>query len=196
MNGHRADFPQTDFKKLVIFGDGYAKHCASNLRNPFWIDLLSSWKSFLKCKTASNIKDVLYSPIWFNSELQHGENLIIKNWYQIGIRNIIDLINDNETFYDFNQFKTLFNVRGTFLDLQGVINRIPQAWKNLLNNNVQTCIDMKYNVIIPKHVKLILKDKKGCRQIYESFIKSDNNLPNRWQRDLGDISKDEEVNII
>ena len=26
---------------------------------------------------------------------------------------------------------------------------------------------------------------------YESFIKSENDLPNRWQRDLGDISKEE-----
>ncbi|MCG7876955.1 MAG: zinc-binding domain-containing protein [Candidatus Thiodiazotropha endolucinida] len=94
-------------------------------------------------------------------------------------------------FYDFHHFKTLFNVRGTILDFQGVINRIPQNWKNLLNNNVQTCIDMKYNVTRPKHVELILKEKKGCRQIYESFIKRENNSPNRWQRDLGDISKDE-----
>ena len=144
-----------DFRKLVIFGDGYAKHWASNLRNPFWIDLLNSWKSFLKCNTASHIEDVLYLPIWINSELQHGENLNIKNWYQKGRRNITDLINDYGTFYDFNQFKTLFNVRVTFFDFQGVINRIPLAWKNLLNNNVRACIDMKYNVIVPKHVKLI-----------------------------------------
>ena len=61
-------------------------------------------------------------------------------------------------FYDFNQFKTLFNIRGTILDFQGVINRIPHVWKNLLNNNIQTCIDMKYKVICSKHVKLILKD--------------------------------------
>ena len=32
---------------------------------------------------------------------------------------------------------------------------------------------MKYNVICSKHVKLILKDKKGCKKNYESFIKSE-----------------------
>ena len=133
----------------------------------------------------------LNSPIWFNSEMQHGGKFFIKNWYEKGIRNIVDLVNENGVFYDFNQFKTLFNVRGTILGFQGVINRIPQVWKNLLNNNIQTCIDMKYNVICSKHVKLILKDKKGCKKIYESFIKSKNDLPNRWQRDLGNISKEE-----
>ena len=151
---------RVDFRKLVIFGDGYAKLCASNLSNPFWIDVLNSWKAFLKCNPASQTEDVLNSPIWFNSEMQHGGKFFIKNWYEKGIRNIVDLVNENGVFYDFNQFKTLFNVRGTILDFQGVINRIPQVWKNLLNNNIQTCIDMKYNVICSKHVKLILKDKK------------------------------------
>ena len=33
---------RVDFRKLVIFGDGYAKLCASNLSNPFWIDVLNS----------------------------------------------------------------------------------------------------------------------------------------------------------
>ena len=75
-------------------------------------------------------------------------------------------------FYDFYQFKTLFNVRGTILDFQGVTNRIPQIWKKILNNNVQTCIDMKYNVICSKHVKLILKDKKGCKKIMKVLLKA------------------------
>ena len=69
------------------------------------------------------------------------------------------------------KLKTLFNIRGTILDFQGVINRIPQVWKNLLNNNIQTCIDMKYNVICSKHVKLILKDKKGCKKIMKVLLK-------------------------
>ena len=37
-----------EIRQLVIFGDGYAKLCASNLSNPFWIDVLNCWKAFLK----------------------------------------------------------------------------------------------------------------------------------------------------
>ena len=101
-----------DFRKLVIFGDGYANLCASNLSNPFWIDVLhvNSWKAFLKCNPASQLEIVFNSPIWFNSEMQHGEKFFIKNWYEKGIWNIVNLINDNGGFYDFNQFKSLFNV--------------------------------------------------------------------------------------
>ena len=46
-----------DFRKLVIFGDGYAKLCASNLSNPFWNDVLNSSKAFLKCNQVSQIED-------------------------------------------------------------------------------------------------------------------------------------------
>ena len=84
--------------------------------------MLNSWKAVLKCNPASQIEDVLNSPIWFNSEMQHSEKNLHQNWYEKGIRNIVDPINDNGVFYDFNQFKTLFNVRGTILDFQGVIN--------------------------------------------------------------------------
>ena len=99
--------------RRLILDRKQAKLCASNLSNPFWIDVLNSWKAFLKCNPTSQIEDVLNSPIWFNSEMQHGEKFFIKNSYEKGIRNIVGLINENRVFYDFNQFKTLFNVRGT-----------------------------------------------------------------------------------
>ena len=75
-----------DFRKLVIFGDSYAKLCASNLSNPFWIDVLNSWKAFLKCYPASQTEDVLNSPIWFNSEMHYGGKFFIRIWYEKGIR--------------------------------------------------------------------------------------------------------------
>ena len=100
--------------------------------------------------------------------MQHGGKFFIKNWYEKGTRNIVDLINENGVFYDFNQFKTLFNVRDTILDFQGVINRIPQVWKKLLNNNIQTCNDMKYNVICSKKVvKKFMKVLLKAKMIYQ-----------------------------
>ena len=82
-------------------------HCALTIRNPFWIDVVNS---FLKYNTIDQVEDVLNAPLWFNSEL-YGENFFIKQWYEKGIiRNIIDLINENGTFYDFDEFKTVFNI--------------------------------------------------------------------------------------
>ena len=95
--------------------------------------------------------------------------------------------------YDFDEFKTAFNIRGTVLDFQGLLNRLPNVWRNLpINiNNVQICIKMKYNITYPKQFKVLLEDRKGCRKIYEIYIKCKNNTLNRWQRDLGEIPKEE-----
>lgn len=154
--------------------------------------MISSWKVFYKkCDETVQIEDILNAPIWFNSELLHGENFYIKHWYEKGIRSITDLIKENGAFYDFNEFKTVYNVRGTVLDFYGLLGRIPNSWKNILNNNAQICVGMKYNIVILKQVKLLLKDKKGCRKIYETLIKSENSVQDRWQRDLGEIPKEE-----
>lgn len=166
-----------DFRKLVSFGDGYAKHCVLNLSNPFWIDVVNSWRAFLKCNTTVQVKDVLNASICFSF-------FIITQRYEKGIRNIIDLFKENDTFYDFNIFKTVFDIRGTVLDFPGLLN----DWRNLLIDNVQTCIETKYIVICIKRVKLLLKSR---RRIYESLAQSEKDTPNRQTRELGELSKEE-----
>ena len=82
-----------EFAKLFSLGDGYALHITQELRNPFWVDVLHCWKEFINCQKAESLSDILYSPVWFNSELQGGQNLFYKNWYDKGIRSILDIIN-------------------------------------------------------------------------------------------------------
>ena len=57
---------------------------------------------------------MLYSPIWFNSNLNRGANLFIKDWLERGVRSIIDLYNLNGELYTFGEFRELYNVQGTF----------------------------------------------------------------------------------
>ena len=90
----------------------------------------------------------------------------MKQWYEEVIRNIIDLIIENGTFHDYDEFKTVFNIRGIVLDFQWLLDRIPNVWRKLVRNNFQICIKMKYNITYPKHVKLLLKDRKACRIYY------------------------------
>ena len=62
---------------------------------------------------------------------------------------------------DFEIFKTRFGLRGTFLDFQSLIRKIPNRWKSTLNNNKNICIINKFNIKCNVYVKLGLKDKKG-----------------------------------
>ena len=47
-----------------------------------------------------NLTQILHSPIWFDSEFHHGQNLFIKNWFEKGVKNVIDLLDDNGSFLD------------------------------------------------------------------------------------------------
>ena len=44
-----------DFSKLTSFGDGYAKQKVIDLRNPFWTDILNSWKGFINNTKIENL---------------------------------------------------------------------------------------------------------------------------------------------
>ena len=46
-----------------------------------------------------------------------------------------DLLDEQGNIYDFENFKTRFGLRGTFLDFQALIGKIPNRWKTTLNNN-------------------------------------------------------------
>ena len=50
-----------EFAKLFSLGDGYALHITQELRNPFWVDILHSWKSLLIAKKQNPCR-IFYIP--------------------------------------------------------------------------------------------------------------------------------------
>ena len=48
-----------------------------------------------------------------------------KHWYEKGVRQISDIIDENGKLYQFNKFKEVYGVRGTFLDYHLLISKIP-----------------------------------------------------------------------
>lgn len=93
-------------------------------------------------------------------------NICHNDWYNKGIRNIIDLVNEEGMFYNFNELKNKYNIRGPFLDLHRLISHLPNPWKNKIQENVEAIKYIKYNVHCNSYVKLLIKDKKGSRVIY------------------------------
>ena len=79
--------------------------------------MLLSWKQFCQAVEIETLDEILYSPIWFNSNLNRGHNLFIKEWYDKGLRNVIDLLNAEGQFYHFNELKDTYYIHGTFFRL-------------------------------------------------------------------------------
>ena len=182
-----------DLDDVYTRGDNYASIKSEEVKNPFWKDLLNSWKIFCKSVKIQALEDILYSPLWYNSNLHHGQHIYFKDWYNKGIRNVIDLLDTDSNFYLFPQLQEIYNVRGTFLDHASLLRKIPAQWKQKINENKVLCQALKPNVSRNCYVNYLGKDKKGSRTFYDILI--DNNIPTppseKWIKELGDIQQDE-----
>ena len=96
---------------LLTKGNNYACIWANELINTFWKDLLISWNYFWNTGRIETL-EILYCPIRFNS------NLYFNEWHDKGIKNVIDLLNREGNFYQFDKLKENFGIHGTFLDYQ------------------------------------------------------------------------------
>ena len=122
---------------LFTKGNNYAGIKANELINPFWKDLLISWNNSCKAVRIETLEDIFYCPIWFNSNMDEGQNLYFKEWHDKGIKNVIDLLNGDRNFYQFDKLKENYGIHGC---------------KNLKQYVARNC-----------YLKLLCKDKKGSR---------------------------------
>ena len=61
--------------------------------------------------------------------------------------NVIDLIDEDGSMYDFQKLKDVYEIHGTYLDYLHLINRIPRLWKDLINENSTKMPHIQYNTI-------------------------------------------------
>ena len=95
---------------------------------------------------------VMYSPLWGNSQIHENKNHIINEWYIKGIRNFMDLIDEDGSMYDFQRLNDVYEIHGTYLDYLHLIYRIPRLWSNMINENNTKNASYKYNVQINCYV--------------------------------------------
>ncbi len=89
----------------------------TNIDIPYWKDTFQTWNLYYN-KTyqpdLNNIQYILFEPIWCNSHFLNA-TLYIKNWKDKGISQIKDLCDFNGIM-TFHKLKSIYDIRGTFLD--------------------------------------------------------------------------------
>ena len=186
-----------DFSKIVSLGDCHFKSISKKLSNPFWKDLTYSLYLFCIAVKPQGIEDILCSPIWCNSNFSlNNETFIFKDWFDKGIRNIFDIVDINGHLYNFEELQRTYSLKGTFLDYQRLIRKIPKTWLETINDHNDKCKILKYNVQINLYLKLILKDKRGCRAIYDKLIPvREQTANNKWNEEVGPITNEEQRKV-
>ena len=77
----------------------------------------------------------MYLPLWGNSQIHENKNQIHNEWYIKGIRNVMDLIDEDGSMYDFQKLKDVYEIHGTYLDYLHLINGIQRIWTEMINEN-------------------------------------------------------------
>ena len=106
---------------------------------------------------------------------------------------MIDLLDTNGNFYQFQQLQEVYNIQGTFLDHATLLRNIPAYWKQLVNQDNISCQAHKQNVTRNYYINYLCKDKKGCRTFYDILISNAIPTPpsERWMKELGEIDQEE-----
>ena len=156
-----------NLNKIISMGDAYSGEVIKDLSNPFWKNILESWIQYIKSFEIDSLVKVIYSPLWGNSQINGNRYFIINEWYNKGIRNVIDVIDENGLIYDFQTLKDRYNIHGTYLDYAQLINRIPRLWREIINENSRNIIMYRYNVQINPYIFCLLRKRRGCRDVYD-----------------------------
>ena len=73
-----------------------------------------------------------------------------------------------------------------------LINRIPRLWRDKINENSMEIASHKYSVQINCFVFNLLRNRQGCRGIYDKIIPVNMVIvPNKWINEIGDIQIEE-----
>ena len=174
------DITDIEEKYLTVLGDCYIKKKLNGIDNLFWKEVLQYMTEFHGVIPYEN-KEILKKPLWLNSEIKiDGKEVFYKTWYNKGIHNIQDLLDDMGNMLSYDQFCEKYELYNTpFTHFYGIVNVITNKWPVLKNLYCR-----EYGPIIPKYLEILCKDKKGSRALYDIFLNNITSIPkseNKWE---------------
>ena len=105
------------------------------IHNPFWKEVCRDWAECVdEPQTAS---EILATPLWNTYFLtSYKLKLSKQTLMNQGCNMISDIVNENNKFLTYQEFKTKFNIDNiTFLDYQALIYSIPKSWRRVLRTD-------------------------------------------------------------
>ena len=129
----------------------------------FYEKILNYW-SELKNSTGYDFKSRYKDEILWNNRniLIAKKTVFYKHWFDAGISKIDDLLNGQNGFLNWQEFRSKFNLNVPFTQYYGLINAIPVKWKTNLENPVPA--QAVENTVSP--------DPLTTRSIYSALIKT------------------------
>ena len=159
---------QINIKNICNLGLKYTENLIRDIKNDFWKDVLKSNMTFIK--NINNTADhslpcnILRTPIYFNENiLMGGKDIFFKKFYNKGLYLINDFFTDEGRFYTNEDLNSIYNINMNFLQYHGIKKSIEAYLKKMKTKNFSSKL---HYPIIQSNIQLILKNKKGSKDIY------------------------------
>ena len=101
----------------------------------------------------------------------------VNAWRRRGIRYLSDVLDDDGNMLSFEQFKKVYQIKGSYLDYIGLIRSLPDEWKSLTGKTRAT-----YPIIHPQ-LEFVLSRENGAKYMYDIILsKTIKSVKNNWKR--------------
>jgi len=159
----------------------------SNNPNQFWKDVFNAWAKVTDCHQPINYEQVQRSLLWYNENIKVGKKtLYYYHWVKNGVDFVNDLLDNNGNFLTLEAFRNKFNVRTNFLEYGGLVRAIKRSFSDIMDNPGANLL-RPYR---PFHYRMLLKDLKGSRRIYDILVSSKvitRKYVVKWELKLGKV---------
>ena len=99
----------------------------------FYADILKAWSEIKGECMPENHFQIREEILWNNKNITiAGTSIYYKDWHAVGIEKIKDLLNDENKFTSYQNLTQKVGKRFPFTKLLGLINAIPDSWKQKL----------------------------------------------------------------
>ena len=166
--------------RLTLTDEIYHKKLASLTSNPFWKSVIIAYsKWYVKFNKNADISTNLIH-IWGNPRINIPFN---SDLYLNKMVYLQDLFTENGIMRTKEQLEELTGTRVMMTTYFSLRKAIPKQWTDELKDITRT-----YKVNLPKHVKWLLKDKKGTSNIRKIFNEDNTEIPKgqiKWEIEFG-----------
>ena len=169
--------------KISSSGERYPLICAKNTNNLFWKEALLALQDFISI-SLKNERSLGNIPLLYNSKICiENRPIHFKSFFENGILFLSDLIDQSGNFLSFAEFKSLYDTNLCFITYHGIIQAVRKGYPSISNNDI-----VKISPNITKPIYMLIKDKKGSKSIYDTFISEfsfERKYMEKWETELG-----------
>jgi len=102
----------------------------------FYCSLLEYWQ-YVK-NSIFDETDIKHEILWNNCNISLDKmSVFYKNWFTHNIIYLNDFLNEHSNFYKFHEFKAKYNFNAPFIVFYGLIDAIPNVWKDKIKRQNQ-----------------------------------------------------------